>query len=177
MIKTILIILNLIILQTTMTLFNFNSKSNINNWRIVNDVVMGGRSNGEFSINKNENGFFKGYVSLENNGGFSMLEYAFDTKDVSRFSKTIIKLKGDGKTYQFRIKTNNIDSYSYIKSFTTNGEWQLIEIPFNTMHPAFRGRKLDAPNYPGKQAEMIAFLIGNKKNEAFKLEIDNIILK
>jgi NADH dehydrogenase [ubiquinone] 1 alpha subcomplex assembly factor 1 len=32
-------------------------------------------------------------------------------------------------------------------------------------------------NYPGEQMEMIAFLIGNKKAEPFKLEIDSIVLK
>lgn len=175
--KTLLLILALSIYQNNMTIFNFNSESNINNWRIVDDVVMGGRSNGIFSINNNGNGLFKGYVSLENNGGFSMLQYRFKARDVSRFSKALIKLKGDGKTYQFRIKTNANDYYSYINSFDANGKWQTIEIPFNTMYPAFRGQKLQAINYPGKQAEMIAFLIGNKKNEAFQLEIDSIILK
>ena len=45
------------------------------------------------------------------------------------------------------------------------------------MYPAFRGRKLNIGNYPGKQMEMIAFLIGNKNAESFILEIDSIILK
>lgn len=175
--KILFLISTLIIFQTTMTIFNFNSNSNINNWRIVDDVVMGGRSNGNFSINNNGNGLFKGRVSLDNNGGFSMLQYTFETKDVSAFSKAVIKLKGDGKTYQFRIKTNGSDYYSYIKSFNTNGDWQVIEIEFNTMQPAFRGKKLNAENYPGKQAEIVVFLIGNKKNETFQLEIDSIVLK
>ena len=45
------------------------------------------------------------------------------------------------------------------------------------MYPAFRGRKLNAENYPGKQMEMMAFLIGNKKAESFQLEIESIELK
>tara|TARA_R110000868_G_scaffold321556_1_gene582562 strand:+ start:2389 stop:2889 length:501 start_codon:yes stop_codon:yes gene_type:complete len=164
-------------LQTPMMLFDFNSKSNISNWRIVDDVVMGGRSNGDFTINKAENGLFHGKVSLENNGGFSMVQYRFDTKDVSNYSKVLIKLKGDGKAYQFRVKSDNNDSHSYISSFETTSEWQTIEVPFNSMYPAFRGRKLNIGNYTGKQMEGIAFLIGNKKAEAFELEIDSIILK
>jgi len=88
-----------------------------------------------------------------------------------------IRLKGDGKSYQFRIKTNNSDYYSYVAPFKTSGDWETIEIPFNSMYPAFRGRKLNAENYPGKQMEMIAFLIGNKKAESFQLEIESIELK
>ena len=84
---------------------------------------------------------------------------------------------GDKKTYQFRVKTSASDSHSYVTAFDTNGDWQTIEIPFEALSPAFRGRTLDMANYPGEQLEMIAFLIGNKKVESFKLEIETIVLK
>lgn len=160
-----------------MTVCHFNSDSDITNWQITDDVVMGGRSNGTFSINKSGFGVFKGHVSLENNGGFSMVQYQFETKKVDAFSKVCIKLKGDGKPYQFRIKTNSSDKHSYIALFETTGNWQTIEIPFNSMYPAFRGRKLDIANYPAEQMEQIAILIGNKKAEAFELEIERIFLE
>jgi len=175
--KYTLYLLILTTFQSTMTIFDFNQKSNINNWRIVDDVVMGGRSNGNFKINDLGYGEFSGTVSLENNGGFSMVQHTFDTKKVDALTKVVIKLKGDGKIYQFRVKTNDNDRHSYTTSFETNGEWETIEIPFNQLEPAFRGRKLDMENYPGNQIEMIAFLIGNKKAEAFKLEIERIVLK
>ena len=54
-----LILLIFLITQTSMTLFNFDSKSDISNWRIVDDVVMGGRSNGNFKINDSGNGIFR----------------------------------------------------------------------------------------------------------------------
>lgn len=160
-----------------MTLFDFNTQRDINNWRIVDDVIMGGKSNGNFNLNEAGNGEFSGSVSLENNGGFSMVQYTFNTKNVGNYSKVGIKLKGDGKTYQFRVKTNTSDSYSYVMAFNTTGHWETIEIPFKTMYPAFRGKKLDMENYPGNYLQTIAVLIGNKKAEAFKLEIKSIILK
>ncbi len=166
-----------IILQSTMTIFDINQKNNINNWRIVDDVVMGGRSNGNFKVNDAGFGEFFGHVSLENNGGFSMVQYIFDSNDVKPFTKVLIKLKGDGKNYQFRVKTNDNDRHSYNASFVTNGKWETIEIPFNQLEPAFRGRKLDMKNYPGNKMEMIAILIGNKKEETFTLEIESVVLK
>ena len=175
--KPFLLILTLITIQSTMTLFDFNTKNDITNWRIVDDVVMGGRSNGNFKLNDAGFGEFSGTVSLENNGGFSMVQHTFDTKQVNAFTKVSIKLKGDGKTYQFRVKTNNNDRHSYTTLFNTSGDWQSIEIPFNQLEPAFRGRKLDMESYPGNQMEMIAFLIGNKKAESFKLEIESVVLK
>jgi NADH dehydrogenase [ubiquinone] 1 alpha subcomplex assembly factor 1 len=44
------------------------------------------------------------------------------------------------------------------------------------MYPAFRGKKLDLPNFDHNYMEEIAFLIGNKKPEKFRLLIDQIEL-
>ena len=166
-------------LMTTgnMTLFDFSLNSDLSNWMIVDDVVMGGRSNGQFEINKEGHGVFSGDVSIENNGGFSSVRYYCGSRDVAKYRKAVIRLKGDGKSYQFRTKTDKYDRHSYVYSFKTSGDWEVIEIPFSNMEPKFRGRQLNRSNYPGERLEEVAFLIGNKKNEPFKLEIDSIILK
>lgn len=160
-----------------MVLFDFKMNDTINNWKIVNDVVMGGFSNSYIEKNKDGYGRFYGHVSLENNGGFAMTQCYFETLETQLFSKFILRIKGDGKTYQFRAKNKREDSHSYIAEFQTSGTWQTIEIPFSTMYPTYRGRRLDMANYSGNQMEMVAFLIGNKKDEDFNLEIDTIILK
>jgi NADH dehydrogenase [ubiquinone] 1 alpha subcomplex assembly factor 1 len=86
-------------------------------------------------------------------------------------------VKGDGKTYQFRVKTNRYDRHSYIGFFNTSGKEEIIEIELREMEPGFRGMKPNIPDYPGKQMEEISFLIANKKAESFRLEIDKILLK
>ena len=160
-----------------MTLFNFNLNSDLSNWAIVDDVVMGGRSDGNFEIGEQGHAVFSGKVSVENNGGFSSVRYYMDQIDVSDYSKAIIRLKGDGKYYQFRTKSENYDRHSYVFSFKTSGDWENIEIPFSEMEAKFRGRQLNMSNYPGERLKEIAFLVGNKINESFRLEIDNITLK
>lgn len=160
-----------------MTLFDFNFESNIRNWKIVDDVVMGGHSNGNFKINDTGYGEFSGYVSLKNNGGFSSVRYNFNTVSSSNFKSFQLRIKGDGNPFQFRVKSSNRQRFSYIYTFNTSGDWETISIPFNKMEPAFRGYKLDQPNFDGVQMEEIAFLIGNKKEQSFKLFIDSIILE
>ena len=160
-----------------MTLFDFNFESNIRNWKIVDDVVMGGRSDGNFKINDTGYGEFSGYVSLKNNGGFSSVRYNFNTVSSSNFKSFQLRIKGDGNPFQFRVKSSNRQRFSYIYTFNTSGDWETISIPFNKMEPAFRGYKLDQPNFDGLQMEEIAFLIGNKKEQSFKLFIDSIILE
>ena len=92
------------------------------------------------------------------------------------FSTVKIKLKGDGKRYQFRVKSNQYDRHSYIYHFQTTGDWETIEVPLSDMVPKFRGRSLDLSNYPGQVMEEIAFLIGNKRAEAFSLALERIVL-
>ena len=158
-------------------IFNFNKNSSISNWIVVDDVVMGGKSNGNFQLNKNGKGVFSGKISLDNNGGFSSVRYGFNKFNIEKFKSIVLKIKGDGKNYQFRIKHKSSDYASYITSFSSSGEWQEIEIPLNSMYPSFRGRKLDEPNFFHKSIEEVTFLIANKKNEEFIILIDKIELR
>lgn len=171
------IIIMSIIISNSMQIFDFNKTSVISDWRLVNDVVMGGRSTSEFYLNEDGNGVFTGTISLENNGGFSFLRYRFDEKNIEGFKKVSIRLKGDGKEYQFRAKPNKYNQESYMRVFKTNGEWQTIEILLSDLQPFFRGRKLDISNFSSSKLEEVGFLIGNKSNEQFKLVIDSIALK
>ena len=158
-------------------IFDFNKSAEIQNWLIVDDVVMGGKSSGTFNLNADGFGVFEGNISLDNNGGFSSVRYRFEKTLVKEYSTVHIKLRGDGKKYQFRIKAKSGDYYSYISPFQTTGEWQEIEIPLKDMYPSFRGRKLDQPNFSDDYIEEITFLIGNKKEEDFQLIIDKIELR
>ena len=160
-----------------MVLFDFSKDSDITNWTVVDDVVMGGRSDGSLDISEEGHAVFQGKVSLENNGGFSSLRYRFSKINVKSYSKMVMLLKGDGKRYQFRVKLDMYDGHSYIYHFQTTGDWQTIEVPLHDMIPSFRGRKLDMPNYSGKELEEVAFLISNQMAETFRLEIDIIGFK
>ncbi len=158
-------------------IYNFNKTSNIKNWVVVDDIVMGGKSIGTFELSEEGNGIFKGNVSLENNGGFSSVKYKFSKIHIENATVIILRIKGDGKIYQFRLKANSVDKHSYITKFSTTYEWQEIEIPIQNMYPSFRGKKLNIPNFSEEYVEEIAFLIANKSDESFELAIDSIELK
>jgi len=171
-------ILTLTLLQgiSAKMIFDFNINSDIQNWNVVDDKVMGGRSSSQFSLNPEGFGVFKGVVSLENNGGFSSVRHRLKKTEVKKYTKIKLRLKGDGKNYQFRVKNNSRDYHSYISTFSTTNDWQNIEIALKDMYPSFRGRRLNIPNFSHDFIEQIVFLIGNKKNEEFKLMIDTIEL-
>jgi len=155
-------------------IFIGTSQDNLSNWKIINDGVMGGVSKSSFSHNPDSSLTFKGNISLENNGGFCSVQMVFKTLILNHEKYFSLHLKGDGKKYQFRVKSHSTDDYSYCYEFQTTSDWQTIQVPFSQMQPAFRGKKLDIPNFDGSQLEQIAFLIGNKKVEFFELCIKTI---
>lgn len=160
--------------MNTVLVFDFSKNSNISDWVIVDDVVMGGQSEGKFALDEEGNGVFSGAVSTANYGGFSSVRFQFNKINTDSNSKIVVRFKGDGKAYQLRIKDKVSNYFSYITTFQTNGEWQTLSINMKDMYPSFRGRDLDLPNYNSPAFEELVFLIGNKKNEAFQLIIDKI---
>lgn len=164
-------------MKDILPIIDFNIVSSLSEWNVVNDGVMGGLSKSEIYINTEGNAVFMGAVSLENNGGFSSVRHRFDTLKTTTYKKISIRLKGNPKRYQFRIKSFQSDRHAYISYFETTGAWETIEISLSDMYPTFKGKKLDKQNFPGEQIEEIAFLIANKKNQDFKLEIDRIELQ
>jgi len=172
----ILLMLNPKSLMSQNMIYNFDNNSDLRRWVIVDDDVMGGMSSSSLSINKEGNGVFEGTISTANNGGFSSVRLNFKKTFIKDRSNLKIKIKGDGKEYQLRIKANKGDYYSYILPFKTSGEWEVINIPLKEMYASFRGRKLNMKNFNSDYFEQITFLVGNKSNEKFKLFIAEIIL-
>ena len=161
----------------TVNIFNFSSEAQIDNWQIVNDGVMGGLSDSSFQLNQEGYGKFSGHVSLENNGGFASVRLPTVIKLENKKQEIVLKIKGDGKTYQCRLKSSRSQSESYVHEFNTTGEWQTIKLTLNDFYPQYRGRKLNASNFDFKKIELFGFLIANKKEESFNLLIDSIELK
>lgn len=162
---------------TSTTVIDFNINSKLENWYILNDTVMGGKSSSELTINDDGHAQFSGYVTTENNGGFASVRYDCELSNVSEYKHITLKLKGDGKQYQLRFKEDRGQYYSHIYNFKTSGEWETIVIPMNEMFASYRGRRQDIPNFSADSISEISILIGNKKNENFHLEIDEIKMR
>lgn len=158
-------------------LYDF-TKQGKGKWRIQNDVVMGGRSESQLKMTEENYAHFTGRVSLENNGGFCSIHQTsekepFIIKEES--DAFILNLKGDGKDYNFRIRTPN-GRHSYAATFSTNnnGDWETITIPFKSMQATYRGEVVNVPNYNGENVVEMQLLIGNKKEENFEILVKSI---
>lgn len=176
--RVIVLSLLMMMVPSLAVIYDFGNVTNgQGEWRIVDDRVMGGRSQGYFEINEEGQGHFHGGVSLENNGGFSSVRYRLPEAQAASDQQLVrLRVKGDGKRYQFRVKAKASDYYSYITYFETSGEWEEIELDLEDFYPSFRGQKLKMPNFDQAQIEELSILIANYKKEEFNLLIDKIEL-
>ena len=163
--------------KTNTVITDFTKGNNLKEWHVEDDFVMGGKSQGSLTISKEGHALFSGKISLENGGGFSSVQTFFEPIDVSDYSKALLRVKGDGKRYYFRVQSTLQERHSYVLPFNTTGQWQIVEIPFNQMYAKWRGNRLSLPNYPGKTMAHTRFLIANGRAESFELLIDSVVLK
>jgi hypothetical protein len=170
------LLLGLMLQTSKLPLSDFSNENEQNQWIIVNDGVMGGQSEGKISF-EDDKAVFSGEVSLKNYGGFTSIRKSFSPQKIDAFTHAHIRLKGDGKNYQFRVKAKVEDRHSYKYEFPTSGKWETIVIPLNDMRPTYRGYTPDLPNFESVFLSQIGFLIANKKAEKFELRIGEIWLE
>lgn len=173
MIKYVLILLALSLpTKSKMNkIYTFSTQTNLKEWRIVNDGVMGGISKSSLVLTDAGHGQFSGHVSLANNGGFASIQLNTTIKLAEEKKFIVLRIKGDGKRYEFRLKGEISQSESYVHQFATSGEWENLKLAISEFYPQFRGRKLNIPNFNFKNIEQLSFLIANKQEEDFQLLI------
>ncbi len=157
--------------------FSFHNLSNAQK-TVVNDSVMGGRSSSQF-INEDNHLVFSGNVSLENNGGFASLRMLWPFDGENDANTIRISVKGDGKKYQFRLRTNRgFDGAAYVHEFqTTNDTWQTIEMPVTDFVPSFRGRVLqNMPDLRLSDVQQMGILIADKQIGSFTITLGELTL-
>ena len=168
--------MNLAVLLMAVTLLDFDDPAEAGLWRPVDDVVMGGVSASEMVI---ENGVavFRGRVSLDNNGGFASVRSSPKRHDLSGFSGIVLRMRGDGRRYVFRLRTTTeFDGVSYqAKLQPESGVWQDIFVSFDQFEPFFRGRRVEGhPSLDVSNIQTFGLLIADRQEGLFQLELASV---
>ena len=145
-------------------------------WRIVDDRVMGGRSQGKMKISNDGILSFSGNLSLENNGGFSSVRSGDVTLDLSDAKGLVLRVKGDGRTYEVHLSTSaqfrGRDMTFAGMLPTKKDEWTEVKVPFSGFEGDFRGRRLKDAKFDPSEVRRITLELVDKKPGAFDLQVD-----
>ena len=129
-------------------LTDFSSEQQVQRaWVTVNDTVMGGVSEGQYTFTGDNTLLFRGNLSLDNNGGFASVRTRTADLDMAGYDAVAIRVKGDGRTYNFDLRTASPRMASaYRQSFETrDGEWLDIRFPLEDFVLTSFGRRVNAP--------------------------------
>lgn len=162
---------------TAKILYSFTEQGK-GKWCVQDDVVMGGRSDSQLKLTAENYAHFSGHVSLENNGGFCSIHQTVEKNPyviAERSMAFVLLVSGDGKNYNFRVRTpNGRHAYGFTFSTIGGGEWETITIPFDEMEAEYHGEPVEVPNYAGENIVEMQLLIGNNKEESFEILIESI---
>ncbi|MBT8136083.1 MAG: CIA30 family protein [Gammaproteobacteria bacterium] len=145
-------------------------------WYVVNDNVMGGRSDGGFELEP-EQLLFTGTTNTDG-GGFSSIRTAPMQLDLSSQAGIRLVVKGDGRRYTWRLTSDarwRGRLISYWADFETrNGEWTTANLPFSSFIPRSRGYQLDGPALDAGQITGMGLMIYDKQDGPFHLQLANV---
>jgi monofunctional biosynthetic peptidoglycan transglycosylase len=156
-------------------LLDFEDTDKSGRWMVVNDDVMGGVSRSNVKLHSDGYLLFGGEVSTNYGGGFASVRTDYKNWEIEKYEGFILRVKGDGKTYQFRCRLgNNINQIAYRHYLQADNEdWQEIILPFKEFLPTYRGRVLtNIPQLDPKEIKQFGFMISDKQVGKFHLKID-----
>jgi monofunctional biosynthetic peptidoglycan transglycosylase len=136
---------------------------------------MGGLSQSTLTLTQEGTAVFAGFLSLANNGGFASVRtypYAFG---LGEYEGVAFRVRGDGRGYKLRLRGDDrLDGPAYEADFETVVDtWVTVQVPFADLQPTFRGRRLrNMPALEGAAVRQIGFMVADKQEGPFRLEID-----
>lgn len=147
-------------------------------WAILNDTVMGGRSESRFKVDAGVMRF-EGIVRTRG-GGFASFRSSQTDFDLRGWDGIRLKVRADGRRYTVRLNSVSTQSMridpSYRAEFDTRGGpgWQTVDIPFDRFYLQWRGRSLSDPPIDLRSITNIGVAIADKKDGPFLIEIDSL---
>jgi hypothetical protein len=159
-----------------LTIAEFTSGQAEPGWYVVNDNVMGGRSEGDFRIEERELRF-AGRTNTRG-GGFSSIRTYPVELDLSKYAGIRLRVKGDGRRYTWRLTTDarwRGQEVGYWADFDTDaGAWRTVDIDFSRFVPRYRGTRLDGPELDPARITGMGLMIYDGLDGPFELRLASV---
>jgi len=156
-----------------LTITDFTAATPDLGWLVVNDNVMGGRSEGGFETERGSL-FFSGRTNIVG-GGFSSIRTGGLELDLSSYAGIHLQVRGDGRRYTWLLTTDarwRGQLVSYWAEFETDkGEWREVRVPFSSFRPTFRGSVLDGPTLDPGLISGLGLMIYDGKAGPFEVRL------
>ncbi|MEO0403955.1 MAG: CIA30 family protein, partial [Bacteroidota bacterium] len=159
------------------TKLDFGKDNMGKDWKVINDGVMGGLSEGEIEITENSLKF-SGSISLKNFGGFTSVKSPFLSQDLSNSKKVKIRYRTNNQAIAISLENSKEFYKPYFKMIlpNTDNQWKTVEKSIEEFRENRLGQETSAKisNEFLKSIQRIGFITNQKKEGDFVVEIDYI---
>jgi monofunctional biosynthetic peptidoglycan transglycosylase len=161
-------------IETSSVVYDFDNPESAKTWQIVNDGVMGGRSNSSLTIAEDGIASFTGVLSLENKGGFASVRSKPANLELKLEQEVVLRVRGDGRRYTFNLyDAQRRMAFSYQADFeTVKDQWTEVHLPLAQFVAKTFGQRDDGNVLDPTQVNSVGILIGDKLAGPFELKID-----
>jgi hypothetical protein len=160
-----------------MVLFDFADPHTAQEWRAIDDRVMGGVSRSTLRHDAAGHAVFEGTVSLARGGGFASVRSSPGDRGHGEAEVCVIEVRGAPKPFKLSLLTDDgFDSLNYQASFAPKGtDWQTLHLPLADFRASFRGREVtNAPPLDPARIRQVGLMIAARQPGAFALDIRRI---
>jgi len=158
----------------TRRIADFSDPQEPERWRVMNDDVMGGRSEGDAAFNDGRMTFF-GDINTDG-GGFSSIRRPLEPGALAGAAGVRLRVKADGRPYRVtvrdgsRIRRGEVQFRVPIDAPAAEG-WQDVAVAFADLEPMFHGDVVDAEPFNPAAAAEIGLILNDTVDGPFRLEV------
>lgn len=156
-----------------MELFDFGNSTD-SDWQVVNDGVMGGRSQGFVEVTDGILHFHGELVTQ--GGGFTSIRTA-KRVDLSQYDGLALRVRGNGRVFELEVNDGRRYGWRSVSRrapFETDESWRELRVPFSRLRATVFGRPVDVPPLNPGAIERIGFYIVDGIDGRFRLEVDRV---
>lgn len=147
-------------------------------WVIVNDGVMGGRSNGAVEISDSVMSFTGGVVTA--GGGFTSVRYRLVGGEMADSTSLRLRVRSDQRVYGITLEDRaeaGQRSVSHRADFDISGSpdsagWVEVTLDYTELTASVFGQAVDAPPFDPDSAREIGIIIADGVDGPFALDVD-----
>ncbi len=157
----------------SMTLFDFNSDDEAS-WQVVNDGVMGGRSQGYVAVKEGVLHFTGTLVTR--GGGFTSVR-TDKSVGLQGYEGLELRVRGNGRSFEVEVSDGTRlrgRSVSRRAPFETSAEWAVVRVPFSTLRSTVFGQPVRVEPVDLSKIGRFGLYILDGKDGPFRLEVDAI---
>jgi NADH dehydrogenase [ubiquinone] 1 alpha subcomplex assembly factor 1 len=146
-------------------------------WVVVNDGVMGGRSNGAIDFTDSVMQFTGDVVTA--GGGFTSVRLQLADDELADSHSLVLRVRTDERTYGLTLEDDaqaGRRAISHRADLIVDGPtdadgWQTAALSYDELQPSVFGQPLDAPPFDPDQAKEIGIIISDGIDGPFAFEV------